>query len=183
MSLSPSAAHLKQMEIKWRQISLMTVCGPRKRHLLMVEAFNWLGQQVRLGQAVKFPVECLHPRVSVDSHTGLLVNYLEVMSGLEQFTICSCKMCGLCLFFFFYWTVFCSGLCVHQLFIPPLLHSSSNMLLTVASCLLLPGCGPNEYWFHSSNFLCLLSVKSIQRSEVSSGASSGQMRTRRYPKS
>ena len=67
----------------------------------MVEAFNWLGQQVRLGQAVKFPVECLHPRVSVDSHTGLLVNYLEVMSGLEQFTICSCKMCGLCLFFFF----------------------------------------------------------------------------------
>lgn len=106
MSLSPSAAHLKQMEIKWRQISLMTVCGPRKRHLLMVEAFNWLGQQVRLGQAVKFPVECLHPRVSVDSHTGLLVNYLEVMSGLEQFTICSCKMCGLCLFFFFFLNCF-----------------------------------------------------------------------------
>lgn len=121
-------------------------------------------------------------RVSLNSHTGLLVNYLEVMSGLEQFTICSCKMVGLFLCVFS-WTVFCRGLCVYQLFVPPLLHSSSSMLLTVASCLLLPGCGPNEYWFHSSNFLCLLSVKSIQRSEVSSGASSRQMRTRRCPKS
>ena len=166
----------------------MTVCGPRKRHLLMVEAFNWLGQQVRLGQAVKFPVKCLHPRVSLDSHTGLLVNYLEVMSGVEQFTICSCKMFGLCFFLFFFLFFFLLNCFLQWALCPSafhpafLLHSSSNMLLTVASCLLLPGCGPNEYWFHSSNFLCLLSVKSIQRSEVS-GASSRQTRTRRYPKS
>lgn len=30
MSLNLSATHLEQMEMKWRRIRLMTVCGPRK---------------------------------------------------------------------------------------------------------------------------------------------------------
>lgn len=57
----------------------------REKAPLMGEAFNWMGRQVRLGQAVKFPVKCPHPGVGFESQTWLLVNHLELFSGLVPF--------------------------------------------------------------------------------------------------
>lgn len=137
------------MEIKWRQISLMTVCGPGKRHLWWVKRLiGWDGRS-DWSRRLNF-------RSSVFI-LGLVLNH-KLSSGLVP---CICWP-GLLLICF--WLAFIADILESHL------SSSRSILLTVASCL------SGASWMctvqsmdHWSIFLFLLSFNSIQRSEMSSG--------------
>lgn len=133
----------------------------REKAPLMGEAFNWMRRQVRLEQAVKFPVKCLHPRISFESQT------LQRVGAIYNLVAVKCWFCGICwpgLLLICFWLAFIADILESRL------SSSRSILLTVASCL------SGASWMctvqsmdHWSIFLFLLSFNSIQRSEMSSG--------------
>ncbi len=148
----------------------------REKAPLMGEAFNWMGRQVRLGQAVKFPVKCPHPGVSFESQTWLLVNHLELFNGLVPFLT---KILGL---WCFYWPVF--SVVWRSVNLPLTLSQTSrcssscstlfNCRLMSICCFLCVRTVPQTIDFTRHFSLFLLSFNSIQRrSEMSSGRPRG----------
>lgn len=65
----------------------------REKAPLMGEAFNWMRRQVRLEQAVKFPVKCLHPRISFESQTLQRVGAMYLLTGPSVNLLLTCLYC------------------------------------------------------------------------------------------